>query len=331
MLAVASSRRGVEQGREEYPIQFRSHRRQRMASNLPSYLAAARPVPQANRVPWYKSIAQTYAGVMLWYVFWRGLAGAGGYGGTLASGIWPPLVAILLGGLICHFLFYVVPGLLGMKTGLPLYVVGTSTYGAQGGLIMPGLLMGLLQFGWLGVNACMVANVLCRCFGTDLPESVAGLTAGGSVTVPNPLHAGVAVVFAVAAAFMGLKGIQYVARVASFFPLIPIAVLLILFGSTVAGLDNFKSETVRQVGRKAFSQARDEAWKEKQAAKQAAKDAAKEAAPGPASDDHDSILADTTGPKFRAMPKSPTRSSFCLSAWWSDSSPRPGPRGRTLP
>ena len=51
--------------------------------------------------------------------------------------------------MICHFFFYMVPGMLGMKTGLPLYVVGTSTYGARGGLFMPGLLMGLLQFGWL--------------------------------------------------------------------------------------------------------------------------------------------------------------------------------------
>jgi cytosine permease len=215
-----------------------------MASNLPNYLAAARPVPQANRAPWYKNVAQTYAGVMLWYVFWMGLAKPGGFGGTLAEGIWPPLVGILAGGLICHFFFYLVPGLLGMKTGLPLYVVGTSTYGAQGGLFMPGLLMGLLQFGWLGVNACMVAKVLCDCF-----------QEAGTVVVPNPLHAGIAVVFAVAAAFMGLKGIQYVARVASFFPIIPIVVLLVLFVCTVGGLGKFKGADAVQAGRNAYNRA----------------------------------------------------------------------------
>jgi cytosine permease len=220
-----------------------------MASSLPDYLAAARPVPLDKRAAWYKNVAQTYAGVMLWYVFWRGLAGAGGFGGTLAAGIWPPLLAILLGGLICHFLFYLVPGLLGMKTGLPLYVVGTSTYGARGGLYMPGFLMGILQFGWLGVNACMVAEVLCRCFGAYLSE-------GGTLAVPNPLHALIAVVFAAAAAFMGLKGIQYVARVASFFPLIPIVVLLVLFVTTVGGLAKFKSDDVVQAGRNAFAQAK---------------------------------------------------------------------------
>jgi cytosine permease len=230
-----------------------------MASNLPDYLAAAKPVPKESRAPWYKNVAQTYAGVMLWYVFWQSLAGAGGSsGGTLAAGLWPPLLGIVLAGLICHFYFYLVPGLLGMKTGLPLYVVGTSTYGARGGLFMPGLLMGVLQFGWLGVNACMVADVLCRCFGV-------GLTPGGVVQVPNPAHAVIAVVFAVAAAFMGLKGIQYVARVASFFPLIPLVILLILFVSTVGGLGKFKPEQVKQAGNAAYAQAAEKASAEKTA------------------------------------------------------------------
>ena len=51
-----------------------------------------------------------------------------------------------------------------MRTGLPLYVVGTSTYGASGGRYMPGFLMGILQFGWLAVNAAAVAGILCKCF-----------------------------------------------------------------------------------------------------------------------------------------------------------------------
>ncbi len=42
-------------------------------------------------------------------------------------------------------LYYYVPAMLGMKSGCPLYVVGSSTFGAVGGYVMPGLLMGLLQ------------------------------------------------------------------------------------------------------------------------------------------------------------------------------------------
>ena len=127
-------------------------------ASLPSYVAAAKPVPQANRSAWYKSTAQTYAGIMLWFVFWTGipagatLAPGSSYsafaGGTLAQGLAVALGAVVVAALICHFLFYVVPGMLGMKTGLPLYIVGTSTYGVTGGFIMPGFLMGALQFGW---------------------------------------------------------------------------------------------------------------------------------------------------------------------------------------
>ena len=210
-----------------------------MASELPNYLAAAKPVPLENRAPWYKNIAQTYAGVMLWFVFWQGLAMAEGRpGGTLAAGLAMAWLGILVAALICHFFFYLVPGLLGMRTGLPLYVVGTSTYGATGGLIMPGLVMGLLQFGWLGVNAYGVATLLCKCFSIPVKE--------GAVVFPivHPVHAVIAVVFAAAAAFMGLKGIQYVARVATFFPLIPLVVLIVLLVTTVGGVASFSPDQV---------------------------------------------------------------------------------------
>ncbi len=54
-------------------------------SNLPSYLAAAKPVPLANRAPWYKTITPAYIGVMLWFVFWQDLV-TGGAGKDVHSG-----------------------------------------------------------------------------------------------------------------------------------------------------------------------------------------------------------------------------------------------------
>ena len=79
------------------------------------------------------------------------------------------------------------------------------------------------------------------------------MTQGGTVGVPNPLHAAIAVVFAAGAAFMGLKGIQYVARVASFFPLIPIVVLIVLFATMAGGLGGFNSDTVKKAGKDALA------------------------------------------------------------------------------
>ena len=195
-----------------------------MASQLPDYVASATPVPQENRMPWFASTAQTYAGIMLWFVFWTAVpAGGGAAGGVLSHGIGLALLAVVLAGLLCHYLYYLVPGMLGLKTGLPLYIVGTSTYGVKGGFLMPGFLMGLLQFGWLGVNAYFAGVLLCQPFG-DI-----GL-------VPPAI---VATVWAIAAAFMGLKGIQYVAKVATFLPLIPLVILIVLFVSTVGGIGSF--------------------------------------------------------------------------------------------
>ncbi|MCX8108176.1 MAG: hypothetical protein N3G20_05160, partial [Verrucomicrobiae bacterium] len=108
---------------------------------LPSYITSAVPNPSDKRAPWYKNTAPTYAGIFLWFVFWQSVVSGGktqpSLGGTLSQGIGVALLGLVISALICHYLFYLVPGLLGMKTGLPLYIVGTSTYGARGGFIMP--------------------------------------------------------------------------------------------------------------------------------------------------------------------------------------------------
>jgi cytosine permease len=116
---------------------------------------------------------------------------------------------------------------MGMKTGLPLAVVGTSTYGVQGGFLMPGFFMGVLQFGWLAVNAYFSAELLARLAGYP-PMS--------------PVHLAIGTVWAVAAMFVGLKGINYVAKVATFLPLLPLVILLILAIKTISGVGNFKPE-----------------------------------------------------------------------------------------
>ncbi|MBN2475716.1 MAG: hypothetical protein JXB62_13975 [Pirellulales bacterium] len=205
-------------------------------ASLPSYLAAAKPMPQENRAAWYKNTAQTYAGIMLWFVFWQDVvSGSPTPGGSLAAGLGVALLGLLIAALFCHFLTYLVPGLLGMKTGLPLYVVGTSTYGVRGGFIMPGFLMGALQFGWLAVNAFFSCWAICTCFEI-------GLDSAGDVIVPGPVHGTMTIAFILLAVFVGLKGIQYVARVATFMPLIPLAILVILLVKTAGGLGSFDAQ-----------------------------------------------------------------------------------------
>ncbi|MHB0955959.1 MAG: hypothetical protein ACYC6N_05460 [Pirellulaceae bacterium] len=200
-----------------------------MASGLPEYVASAQPVPLANRVPWFKSTAQTYAGIMLWFVFWQSVptSGAPGPAGILAHGLGTALLGVVVAALICHFACYLAPGMMGMKTGLPLAVVGTSTYGVQGGFLMPGFFMGILQFGWLAVNSYFSAELL------------AGLAGHAK---DSTLHLAIGTLWAIVAAIVGLKGIHYVAKVATYLPLIPLVILLVLAGKTIAGVGDFKPE-----------------------------------------------------------------------------------------
>ncbi len=192
---------------------------------VPDYIASAKPNPRENRAPWYKNTAPSYAGIFLWFVFWQDAMKADHLGGGLAAGIGTALISLLIAGLVCHFFFYLVPGLLGMKTGLPLYVVGSSVFGAEGGLFLPGFLMGILQFGWLGVNTYFSSTLLV----------------GSDQTILAKL---VMVVWAVLAAFVGLKGIQYVARVATYIPLIPFVILIAMFVKTASGLGSFDPQAL---------------------------------------------------------------------------------------
>ncbi|MHC4266822.1 MAG: hypothetical protein ACYSUK_12965, partial [Planctomycetota bacterium] len=76
---------------------------------LPDYVSMAKPNPVENRAPWYKNTAPTYAGIMLWFVFWQDVPGGGGaLGGVLSHGLATALLGLILAALLCHFLYYLV-------------------------------------------------------------------------------------------------------------------------------------------------------------------------------------------------------------------------------
>lgn len=183
---------------------------------LPSYLSMAKPNPPENRAPWYKSTAPAYAGIFLWVVFYMGIAGF-----LPDAGLGLSLLALVIAALICHYLFYLVPGLFGMKTGYPLYVVGSSTYGTQGGFLMPGLLMGLLQFGWFGVNIAISTDFILQATGKAPAVDPATGQFTGSVAFTI-----VAIIWAALAVFVSLKGIQYVGKVSTFLPIVPLIMIV---------------------------------------------------------------------------------------------------------
>src|SRR5436190_11238910 len=115
---------------------------------LPDYIAKSAPNPKSNRAPWYVNTAPSYAGIFLWVASYQALA----VGSIDRASLAVCIGALAVAGLLSYALYYYAPAMLGMKTGLPLYVVGSSTFGTMGGYIMPGLLMGVLQIGWFAVG-----------------------------------------------------------------------------------------------------------------------------------------------------------------------------------
>jgi cytosine permease len=189
---------------------------------LPDYISKAVPNPASNRAPWYVNTAPSYAGIFLWVVFYMEIAK-----GTLdRAGVGLCLIALVVAGLLSYALFYRAPAMLGMQTGYPLYVVGSSTFGAKGGYLMPGLLMGLLQIGWLSVNTYVSATFILSGFGLK----------AGPGSLPFTL---VAIVWCYALAYVGVKGIKYVARFALYLNLIPLLMILLVFSRTARGIPQY--------------------------------------------------------------------------------------------
>jgi purine-cytosine permease-like protein len=189
---------------------------------LPGYISNTSPNPGSNRAPWYKNTAPTYGGIFLWIVFYREIAA-----GTLdLAGVGLCLLALVVAGLISYALFYRIPAMLGMQTGYPLYVVGSSTFGTQGGYVMPGLLMGLLQVGWMSVNTFVATEFVLTAFGSK----------AGPGTLPFAL---IAAVWALGLGYVGAKGIQYVSRFALYLNFVPLLMILVVLVKNVGGASRY--------------------------------------------------------------------------------------------
>jgi cytosine permease len=190
-----------------------------MKYTQPKYLQLSSPVPLTDRAPWYKSTFPTYAGIFLWVGFYLKLAGPTiGY-----SDVSVCLWGLLAAGLLCFALYYYVPAMLGMKSGRPLYVVGSSTFGATGGYLVPGLLMGVLQLGWVAVIASVAVGFIIR--GLDQRSKV--------------LFTCIVLAWIYGLAWVAIKGIRYVGQIAKFLNWIPLIMILVVFWENKDGISSY--------------------------------------------------------------------------------------------
>jgi cytosine permease len=186
---------------------------------LPNYIRLTRPIPSDQRTPWYKNTFPTYTGIFLWVGFYLDLAGP--TIGEARIGIC--IAALLVAGLLCFGLYYYVPAMLGMQTGRPLYVVGTSTFGTKGGYIMPGLLMGVLQFGWVGAIASVATDFIMK--GLHLSSRI--------------VFSVIVLLWLYSLAWVAIRGIEHVARVAKFLNWVPLVMIVIVFWVNRVGIAHY--------------------------------------------------------------------------------------------
>lgn len=201
---------------------------------LPAYLASARPKTRAERRPWYLSTAPSYAGVFLWIVYYEAFGNALPLGGLAGA-----LVGVALTALLSYGLFYLVFGLLGMQTGLPLYVVGSSTFGTRGGYFIPGVFMGVLQVGWFSVMTYYAARLILLSVGVQPLTPFDADPGLRGFSLPFLIVAGV---WGYTFALVGALGVEYIAKVGQFLAVAPLAMLAITASNALphaaAGVDH---------------------------------------------------------------------------------------------
>jgi cytosine permease len=213
---------------------------------LPAYLASAKPNPASNRGPWYANTAPAYFGIFMWIAFYDRLGNSLAIGGLGAA-----LLGLVLAGLISHFMFHYVFGVLGMRTGLPLYVVGSSTFGTQGGYLFPGIFMGVLQIGWYSVGTYYAAKLMLGGFSEMFGTSLSAKTILDPVQADkgfSPLFVVVAVAWGYVFATLGAFGIKYVAKVSTYLPWIALAMLAIAFAGAAPYIGDFSTPAVSHIG-----------------------------------------------------------------------------------
>jgi cytosine permease len=186
---------------------------------LPNYLKMASANPAENRAPWYKNTAPAYAGIFLSVPFMAGMAGA-----LIAGSITAAVIGLFMGAMFCLVIYYV-PAKLGMKTGMPLYVVASSTFGTQGGILIPGLLMGIVQIFWHAVFTTSAAGFFMQAIGKVPADSAA-------------LYWVVCAVWGLVMALVGAIGIGLLGKLSSFLPVFPLVFIIVAAITNRSGLAN---------------------------------------------------------------------------------------------
>ncbi|HWE36762.1 MAG TPA: purine-cytosine permease-like transporter [Isosphaeraceae bacterium] len=201
---------------------------------LSAPLRAALEAEPTGRKSWQYGIAPHYIGLFLWIVFFDQLARRTLTIGGLPMAVSGAATAGLLGYL---FLFYA-PAMLGLKTGRPLAVVASSTFGARGSTWLPGVVLGLGQVVWFAVATAYATDFCLRglvAAGLIAPEALRPLVYRGWST-PGSLFLVTAACWCAAIAPVGHVFMRWIGALMHVYPVFLAAMLAATMIWALAGL-----------------------------------------------------------------------------------------------
>jgi cytosine permease len=172
--------------------------------------------------------------MFLWVVFFDPLGRW-----TLAiGGLGPSILGAAAAGLLCAWLLFYVPAMWGMRTGRPMIVVASSTFGARGATWVPFGLMALVQVLWFAVATYYATELTLRGLVTGRlldPRHLAPIQIGG-LTLKSPLFLITSLVWSYAAALVGYYLVGVIAALMKVFPVFMALSLVLATLLTLGGI-----------------------------------------------------------------------------------------------
>ncbi len=204
----------------------------------PPSVRAAMASPALERKGWQKSLGPSLIGLFLWIGFFdqipRETVGR--------SGLAWPVLGSAVGGILGYLLLFRVPTLWTYRTGRPLAVVFTSTFGIRGATMVPGWLIIAIQVVWIAIATHYASTLTLR--GLELlgllDPSYHHNIVVGRVQFPSGLFMVTAFFFGLAATMAGRYLVRVITALMAVYPIIIAVLLGITAALAIKGLPDYR-------------------------------------------------------------------------------------------
>ena len=197
-----------------------------------------RPSSTVEPRPWQTGLAPVYIGIFLWIAFLDQL----GRRALPIGGLGWSMLGALVAGPLGYLLLFRVSATWGQQVGKPIDVIATSTFGARGARLVPGILIGLGQliFFAIAIGYAVDFTLQGLVMGRLIDPRALRPMMMGEASLPSPLFLGTTLVWTVAAALVSNWFIRWIAALMQIFPIFPAILLGLAMVAWMRGLTSFQ-------------------------------------------------------------------------------------------